>query len=113
MRAPFSRYGQLDMDSMPPATTTSDSPSCTACAASADGFQSGAANFVDGHGCDARVETAAQRRLPRGILPEARLDHVAQDRFVHQIRLDTGAAHNFGDDFRAKLASRKEARARP
>src|SRR5258708_37395617 len=39
VRACGSKYGQLDMDSMPPATTVSDSPSCTACAASATAFR--------------------------------------------------------------------------
>src|SRR5260221_703290 len=38
VRACGKRYGQLDMDSIPPATTISLSPSCTACAASATAF---------------------------------------------------------------------------
>src|SRR5271156_5716642 len=73
----------------------------------ADGLQTGAANFVDGHCRDARIEAAAQRRLARGILAQARLHNVAQDRFVHLIRLDAGAAHYFGDDFRAEFRRRE------
>ncbi len=68
-----------------------------------DGFQAGAANFVDRHRGDARIETAAQRRLPRGILSEARLHHVAHDGFVDLLGIDTSAAHGFSDDFRAQL----------
>ena len=73
----------------------------------ADGFQSGAANFVDSHGRHARVEAAAQRGLTRGILAEARLDDVAQNRFVNLIWLDASAAHYFAHDFRAKLRCRE------
>ena len=73
----------------------------------AHGLQSRAANFVDRHRRDAHVESRAQARLPRGILSEARLHHVAHDDFVHGLRLDARAAHGFGDGFRAKLRGRK------
>ena len=72
-----------------------------------DGFESRAADFVDGHGGDARVQAAAQRRLPRRILAQARLHDVAHDDFVDRVRLDAGAARGFGDDSRAKLGGRK------
>ena len=91
---------------MPPAATISDSPSCTACAARRDGFEPRAADFVDGHRGDARIESAAQRGLARGILAEARLHHVAHDGFVHQLRVDAGAAHGFRDGFRAEFGAR-------
>ena len=91
------------MDSMPPATTISLSPSMTPCAASADGFQARAADLIDGHGGDARIEAAVERRLPRGILAEAGLHHVAHDDFVDGLRLDAGAAHGFGHDFGAEF----------
>ncbi len=39
VRACGKRYGQLDIDSIPPATTISLSPSVTACAASATAFK--------------------------------------------------------------------------
>ena len=69
----------------------------------AHGLQSRAANFVDGHRRNAHVQAAAQARLPRGILPQPRLHHVAHDDFIHRFRLDARAAHGFGDDFRAQL----------
>ena len=67
------------------------------------GFESRAANLIDGHGGDARVESAAKGRLPRRILPEPRLDDVAHDHFVDGLRLDAGAPHSLGNDFGAKL----------
>jgi hypothetical protein len=45
--------------------------------------------------------------LPRWILPESRLHHIAQDGFVNFIGINIGAAYGFGDDFSAKLDGRK------
>ena len=70
-----------------------------------DGFEAGAANFVDRHRCDARIEAAAESRLARGILSQTCLDDIAHDGFVHLLGLDTCAADGFGDNFRAKFGS--------
>ena len=70
-------------------------------------LQSRSANLVDGHGRYAHIEPAAQARLPRRILPEPRLDHIAHDDFVHRFWLDARAAHRFGNDLRAQLRGGK------
>src|SRR5207302_1974378 len=64
-----------------------------------DGFQAGAADFVDGHRSDTRLATSLQRGLARGILAEAGLDDVAHDDFVDLPRFEIGAANGFGHDF--------------
>ena len=88
---------------MPPATTNSLFAKHHALRGQRHGFEARAADLIDGHGGDARIESAAEGRLPRGILAEPRLDDVAHDDFVDCLRLDAGAAHGFGDDFGAKL----------
>ena len=98
-----SRYGQLLIDSMPPATAMSMSPVAMPCAAEHDGLEARAADLVDGERGDTVGEAAAQRRLPRGILAEPRGHDVAHDAFVDDRRVDAGAAHRLGDDERAEL----------
>ena len=66
-------------------------------------FQSRPANFVDRHRRNARIQPAAQRRLPRRVLSQPCLHHIPHDGFVHQVRLDSRAPHSFRDCFRAKL----------
>ena len=96
---------------MPPAITISLSPSETACAASADGLESRAANFIDGHGGDADVQAATQRRLPRGILPQPRLHDIAHDDFIDRFRSNAGAAGAFRNNLGAQLGSGKRRQA--
>src|SRR5882762_10557991 len=67
------------------------------------GFESGAANFVDGHRRNARIAAALERRLPRGILSKPRLHNVAENRFVNLIRIEAGAANRFSNRFAAKF----------
>jgi hypothetical protein len=81
------------MDSMPPATTISDSPSCTAWAA----------HFVDSHGGDARVAATFQGRLASWILTEAGLDDVAENCFVNLFWIEVRATDRFGNCFGAQL----------
>ena len=92
MRACGRRYGQLDMDSMPPATTISVSPSCTACAASATALRPEPQTLLMVMRGDAGITAAFERGLARGILAEASLDHVAEDGFVDLLAVKTGAA---------------------
>ena len=87
VRAPGRRYGQLDMDSMPPATTIFGFAELHRLRRESHGLQSGAADFVDGHRSDARVTAAFERGLASRILAEAGLHHVAEDGFVNLIRL--------------------------
>ena len=97
---------------MPPATTISDSPRIDGLRGEGHGFEAGAADFVDGHGGDAMIEAAAERRLARGILAQAGLDDVAHDDFVDSLGVDAGAANGFGDDFGAQFR-RGEREVRP
>jgi len=53
------------------------------------------------------MKTAAQARLARRVLAEARLDDVAHDDFVHFLRVNPGAADGFGNDFRAQFRGGK------
>src|SRR6266571_1715075 len=66
-------------------------------------FQSRAADFVDGHGRNARLAAAFERRLARGILAEARLNDVAENGFVHLFGFEPGAADGFRDSFAAEF----------
>jgi hypothetical protein len=68
-----------------------------------DGLESRAADFINRHGCNAHIEPAAQTCVPRWILPQARLDDVSHDDFVHRFRLNARAAYRFGNDFSAQL----------
>src|SRR5467141_4175166 len=66
------------------------------------GFESGAANFVDGHRRNARIAAALERRLPRGILSKPRLHNVAENGFVNLLGLKARTANRFGNRFAAK-----------
>src|SRR5262249_60026712 len=52
---------------------------------------------------DARLAAALERGLARRILAEASLHNVAEDRFVHLLWLDGGAANRFGGNFCAEF----------
>ena len=69
-RAPGSRYGQLLIDSMPPATTTSASPAAIALGGQHHSLQPRSAHLVDRERRDAIAQPASQRRLSRGSLAE-------------------------------------------
>ena len=66
-------------------------------------LQSGAANFVDGHGADAVGQSAAERRLARRILSQPRGDNVAHDAFVDGVGIDAGALDRLAHDDGAQL----------
>src|ERR1051326_8662302 len=72
-------------------------------------FQTGTANFIYSQGGDARIASALEGRLARGILSEARLHYVAQNRFVDLFCAQARAACRFGDHFAAEFG-RGEAR---
>src|SRR6266567_1865774 len=76
-----------------------------------DGFQAGAADFVDGHRSDTRLATSLQRGLARGILAEAGLDDVAHDDFVDLPRFEIGAANGFGHDFGSEFGGGESGKA--
>ena len=102
-----SRYGELLIDSIPPATATSMSPVGDALSGEHHRLQPGAADLVDREGGDAVVEAAVERGLPRGVLPVARLDDVPHDALVHEGRVDARARHGFADHTRAELGRRE------
>ena len=99
------RYGQLLIDSMPPATATSMSPARNALSREHDGLETRAADLVDRERGDVIGQAAVERRLARGVLAEAGGHDVAHDAFVDDGRVDAGAANGFGDDQRAELGS--------
>src|SRR5690242_14840367 len=72
-----------------------------------DGLESRAADFVNGHGGGARSDAASYSGLPRRILAQACLYHVAHDDFVYRVRLNPRAVCDFGDHSRPKLGGRK------
>ena len=98
-----SRYGQLLIDSMPPATATSMSPTRIALVREHHRLQPGSADLVDRERGDVVRQAAVERRLARRVLAEAGRDDVAHDAFVDDRRVDAGAAHGLGDDQRAEL----------
>ena len=75
MRSPSrtrgSRYGQLLIDSMPPATATSMSPTRDALIGEHHRLQAGAADLVDRQRGDVVGQAAVERRLARRVLAEA------------------------------------------
>ena len=71
------------------------------------GFQSGTADFVDGHGRNAGITAALQRRLPRRILSQPRLHHVAENGFINLLSFEASAANRFSNSFAAKFGRRK------
>ena len=48
-------------------------------------------------------QTAAQRRLSRGVLAQPGRDDIAHDAFVHDCGIEAGAADGLGDHERAEL----------
>ena len=92
---------------MPPATTISDSPSVTACAASPTAFSPEPHTLLMVIAATRGSSPPPQRRLPRRILPQPRLHHVAHDHFVHLLRLNARAPHRFRHHFRAELRRAK------
>ena len=107
MRSPSrtrgSRYGQLLIDSMPPATTMSMSPVAMPCAASITALRPEPHTLLIVSAPTLLVEAALERGLPRGRLAEAGADDVAQDALVDGGRIDAGAPHGFAHDHRAEL----------
>ena len=101
--APGSAYGAFDIDSIPPVTTTSASP----------------ARIIESAISTARIEEAqtllivsdgtldrhpgADRRLARGRLAGAGLQHLAHDHVLDLARLDAGALERGADRDRAEL----------
>jgi len=67
------------------------------------GLQSRPADFVDRDRRNRIGQTAAQRRLARGILTETGLNHAAHDHFVNRSGLHAGPLHCFAHDHRAQL----------
>ena len=70
-------------------------------------LQAGAAHLVDRQRGDVLVESAMQRRLPRGVLSLSRGNDIAHDAFVDDRGIDAGAEHRFGHHERAELRRRK------
>ena len=82
---------------MPPATAISESPSSDGLGCEADGFETGAADHVDGESGDGVGETAAECGLARGILAEAGGEDAAHDALGDVCRID-GRAFDGGAD---------------
>ena len=80
-----SRYGQLLIDSMPPATATSMSPVCDALRREHHGLQPRAADLVDRERADVVRQAAVERRLARRVLAEPGGHDVAHDAFVDDV----------------------------
>src|SRR5277367_582070 len=91
------------MDSIPPATTISDSPSCTACAARATAFSPEPQTLLMVIAATFRSAAAIEGGLARGVLAEAGLHDVAHDGFVDLLAVKAGAASGLGDGFGAEF----------
>ena len=98
-----SRYGQLLIDSMPPATAMSMSPSAMPCAASITALRPEPHTLliVSAPTLLSRPPLSAAWRA--GAWPSAGADDVAQDALVDGGRVDAGAAHGFAHGHRAEL----------
>ena len=109
MRRPSRRrgsaYGVLLMDSMPPATTTSASPSRTACAASITALSPEPHTLLIVSAPTVVGQPGLERGLARGRLTQAGRHDVAQDALVDLRRVQPGARDGFADGDRAQLGS--------
>ena len=92
---------------MPPATTTSASPSAMACAAEITALSPEPHTLLSVQARGRRAgRPAADRRLTRGRLADARLQHVAHHDLVHLIRRDAGPLQRGADRDGAEARSR-------
>ena len=73
------------------------------------GLEARAAHLVDGDRAHRGRDTGLEHCLPRRRLPDAALQHVAHDDFVHRCAVDAGALQCFTNGHRAELR-RREAR---
>ena len=67
------------------------------------GLEAGAAHLVDRQRRHAGIETAAERRLPRGRLAEPGADDVAEDALVDGAGIDAGARDRLAHGHRAEV----------
>ena len=91
------------MLSMPPATTMWELPVWMACWARATAFSPEPQTLLMVMAETAGGQSAAQRRLPRRILSQPGLHHVAHDAFIDRVGIDARALHRLANDNRAQL----------
>ena len=82
--------GALVIDSMPPATTVPNSPAADQLVGQRDRMQPRQAHLVDRDGGHVHRHAAGDRRLPRGDLAAARLQHLTHDHVVDLLGREAG-----------------------
>ena len=91
------------IDSMPPATAMSMSPSAMPCAASMTAFNPEPQTLLMVSAATSLLRPPLERRLPRGGLADARRQDVAHDALVDSGGIDTGARDGLAHGNRAEL----------
>jgi len=66
-------------------------------------FESGATDFVYGHGTYFRSKASEDCRLPRRILTQSGGDYVPHDAFIDRLGIEISALHRFANHDRAQL----------
>ena len=101
-----SAYGAFDIDSIPPVTTTLDVAGADHRVGDLDRADRRGADLVDRVRRRLDRQPRGDRRLPRGRLPRAALEHLAHDHVLRLVRLDPGALERGADRDRAELGRR-------
>ena len=94
------------MDSMPPATITSYSPSRTSCDASAMASRPDRQTLLTVSAGMSIGDAGRDGGLPGRDLPGAGLQHLAHDHVLHLVRADSGPPQGPGDRDAAQFAGR-------
>ena len=87
----MSTYGAFDIDSIPPATTTCESPARIIWSAISTARIDDAQTLLIVSERHLDRQPGADRRLPRGRLAGAALQHLAHDHVLDLLVLDPGA----------------------
>ena len=96
-------YGALDIDSIPPATTTRWSPDRIIWIGKLNGPHRRRADLVDRVRRDLDRKAGADRRLARGCLARAALKHLPHDDVLDLVVLEPDTVERVADDDRAEL----------
>ncbi len=106
------RYGAFDIDSMPPVTTTSRSPARIIESAISIALIDEAQTLLIVSAGVSFGTPGADRRLARGRLTGACLQHLSHDHVLRLVRLDTDPLEGGLDRDRAQLGRLRASRAR-
>ena len=113
LREPGSRCGALVIDSMPPATTMSNSPAADQLVGQRDRVEPGQADLVDRQRRHRHRDAGLDRGLAGGDLAGAGLQHLAHDHVVDRVAGDAGARQRGLDGEAAEVDAPEKSASEP